>query len=403
MTDNSEMIDVRQMMATTSVAELNRLAEEYFARLTDWDYHLAKPFGAIDEVPQLLINFAVILQGLALCQGITVLEFGAGTGWASRFMTQLGCRVIALDISPSALRIAEELYQRQPVFGAKPAPQFLPFDGHHINLPDQSVDRIICLDAFHHISNPGEVLTELGRVLKQGGIAGFAEPGPQHSQTPQSQYEMRTFNVVENDVEIDEIWRLARAAGFTDITLAVFNVPAFHLKLDEFEKFLKGGSPSRRYTEAVVAYLQNQRSFFLSKGETAASDSRFRAGLKASIEIIPHTVTAQAGKEISLRAVVQNNSNSTWLPRSAGLGAVMLGCHVYDSGGRIFHHSYHWEALTPGDGRAIAPAETVACDVNLPPLPPGDYVLEFDMVSNDVCWFALNGSPTVRVKASVLG
>jgi len=27
--------------------------------------------------------------------------------------------------------------------------------------------------------------------------------------------------------------------------------------------------------------------------------------------------------------------------------------------------------------------------------------LEFDMVSNDVCWFALNGSPTVKVAVSV--
>src|SRR6185503_5914800 len=141
-----ELIDVRRMMAATSVEELNRLAEEYFARVTDWNYHLAKPFGAIDEVPQLLINFAVILQGLGICPGLTVLEFGAGTGWAARFLTQLGCRVIALDISPTALNIAAELYRRQPVFGDHPAPEFLQFDGHQIDLPDESVDRIICLD-----------------------------------------------------------------------------------------------------------------------------------------------------------------------------------------------------------------------------------------------------------------
>src|SRR5712691_553402 len=402
MAHTGEVIDVRELMAEASVEELNRRAEEYFARVSDWNYHLAKPFGSLDEVPQLLINFAVILQGLSICQGMTVLEFGAGTCWASRFLTQLGCRVIALDISPTALRIGKDLYQRQPVFGDRPVPQFLEFDGCHINLADQSVDRIMCLDAFHHVPNPGDVLMELGRILKQGGIAGFAEPGPKHSLSPQSQYEMRTFRVVENDVEIQEIWGKAQRAGFTDIKMAVFNVPAFHLNLDDFEEFLKGRSPSWRYAEATVAYMQNQRSFFLYKGEVAAADSRFRTELKAIINVSPQTVTVKQGEQMTLQAVVKNNGSSIWLPRSAGLGAVLLGCHVYESNGRIFHHSYHWEVLTPADGRPVMPNETVEFEVNLPPLPKGSYILEFDMVSNDVCWFALNGSPTVRVTVNVI-
>ena len=329
MAHTGELIDVRELMAETSVAELNRLAEEYFARVSDWNYHLAKPFGSIDQVPQLLINFAVILQGLYICQGMTVLEFGAGTCWASRFLTQLGCRVIAVDISPTALRIGRDLYQRQPVFGDQPAPQFLEFDGCHLDLADQSVDRIMCLDAFHHVPNPGDVLKELGRVLKEGGIAGFAEPGPKHSLSLQSQYEMRTFGVVENDVEIREIWGQAMGAGFTDIKLAVFNVPPFQLNLDDFEEFLKGRSPSWRYAEATVAYMQNQRSFFLYKGEVAAADSRFRSELKAIINVSPQTVTVKQGEQMTLQAVVKNNSPAIWLPRSAGLGAVLLGCHVY--------------------------------------------------------------------------
>ncbi|HEX8098389.1 MAG TPA: class I SAM-dependent methyltransferase, partial [Pyrinomonadaceae bacterium] len=215
------LIDVRRLLAETSVEELNRLAEDYFARLTDWSYHLSKPFGSIDETPQLLINFAVVLQGLSLCPGMTVLEFGAGTGWASRFLSQLGCRVIAADVSPTALRMAEEHYKLLPVVGDKPAPRFLHFDGHRLDLPDSSVDRVMCLDAFHHVPNPAGVLSELCRVLKDGGIAGFAEPGPEHSKSAQSQYEMKTFKVVENDVNVREIWLEAQAGGFTEVRLAV--------------------------------------------------------------------------------------------------------------------------------------------------------------------------------------
>jgi ubiquinone/menaquinone biosynthesis C-methylase UbiE len=396
------LIDVRQLMAQSSIEELNRLAEEYFSRLTDWNYHLSKPFGSLDETPQLLINFAVILQGLSLCPGMTVLEFGAGTGWASRFLSQLGCRVIAVDVSETALSIGAELCKRQPVIGDKPAPRFLKFDGYKLDLPDRSVDRIMCLDAFHHVPNPVQVLKELSRVLKDGGIAGFAEPGPEHSKSPQSQYEMKTFKVVENDVNIHEIWLDAQAAGFTKMKLALFNVPPFHLEMEEFEDFLQNGPASQRFAEAVSGFMQNQRNFFLYKGEPATTDSRFRTGLSALMSIEPRLISVKEGEQIKARAVVTNNSPSVWLPRSAGLGAVHLGCHVYLSDGNLFRHSYHWEALTPGEGRPILPNETIETEVSIPALPKGKYLLEFDMVSNDVCWFALNGSQQARIALEVL-
>ena len=94
---------------------------------------------------------------------MTILEFGAGTGWLSRFLTQLGCRMILMDVAPTALTIARELYARQPVIGERPAPQFLVFDGRRIDLPDASVDRILCFDSFHHATNPDDVLHGVAR------------------------------------------------------------------------------------------------------------------------------------------------------------------------------------------------------------------------------------------------
>lgn len=407
MAEKDELIDVRRLIAETSVEELNRLAEDYFAQLEVWDYHLAKPFGSIDETPQLLINFAVVLQGLSLCPGMTVLEFGAGTCWASRFLSQLGCQTIAADVSETALRMGAELYKRLPLIGERPAPRFLHFDGHRFDLPDASVDRIICLDAFHHVPNPQRVLEEMARVLKVGGIAGFAEPGPEHSKSAQSQYEMKTFRVVEDDVDVRSIWRQAQQAGFTDIKLAVFNVPPVHFNLDEFEDFLSGDflsyeSALLKYAEAVRGFMRNERNFFLFKGVAAASDSRFRAGLTARIQIEPAALEVKAGDEIVVHATITNDSKSIWLPRSAGLGAVHLGCHVYDERGRLLHQSYHWESLTPDEGRPIMPHETIEVDARMPTLPKGNYFLDFDMVSNDVTWFALNGSPQVRISVNVV-
>ena len=162
-------------MTASSVEEHCRLAERYFSGLSDWTHHLAKPFGSFDETPQLLINFAVVLQGLRLSPGMSVMEFGAGTCWASRILTQLGCKVIACDVSATALQIGRELYSRYPPAGNRPAPEFLLFDGHRIDLEDASVERVMCLDAFHHVPNPAAAV-ELGRVLNDGGNRRFAEP-----------------------------------------------------------------------------------------------------------------------------------------------------------------------------------------------------------------------------------
>jgi len=402
MGQTEKLIDVRELMAASSVEEHCRLAEQYFAGLSDWTHHLAKPFGSVAETPQLLINFAVVLQGLRLCPGMTVLEFGAGTCWASRILTQLGCQVIACDVSTAALEIGRELYLRYPPAGNRPAPQFLAFDGRHLDLPDASVERVICLDAFHHVPNPALVLAELGRVLSDGGIAGFAEPGPEHSKTPLSQFEMKTHGVIENDIDIAEIWRLAQPAGFTDLKLAVFNLEPLLVDAPSFADFLRGGRSTREYLQATRTFLQNQRNFFLYKGAPAAIDSRNARDLKGRISVSPGTVTAREGESIKIKAVVGNQSSTVWLPRSAGLGAVMLGCHVRNADGSMFRESYHWEALTPGEGRRILPGEVVQVDVEIPALPRGQYILEFDLVSNDICWFAINGSEVARVIAEVV-
>ena len=389
-------------MTASSVEEHCRLAERYFSGLSDWTHHLAKPFGSFDETPQLLINFAVVLQGLRLSPGMTVLEFGAGTCWAARILTQLGCKVIACDVSATALQIGRELYSRYPPAGNRPAPEFLLFDGHRIDLEDAAVERVMCLDAFHHVPNPAAVLNELGRVLDKGGIAGFAEPGPEHSRSPQSQYEMKTHGVVENDIDIAEIWQFARTAGFTDLSLAVFNLEPFSLDLSSFEDFLSGGRSAREYVKATRAFMRNQRNFFLYKGAPAPRDSRNGRGLTARINVSPTTIRVKAGETVKIDAALTNNSTAVWLPRSAGLGAVLLGCHVRHLDGSMFRESYHWEALTSGAGRNILPGETVEVNVQLPGLPRGRYILEFDLVSNDVCWFAINGSEVVRVDAEVV-
>ena len=360
-------IDVRRLIAETSIEELNRKAEEYFASISDRDRHLAKPFASVEDTPSLLINFATLLQGLRLYPGLTVLEFGAGTGWLSRFVTQLGCRSILLDVSATALEMAAELFERMPVIGSQLAPQFLVFDGRRIDLPDASVDRIICFDAFHHAPNPGEVLHELARVLRPGGIAAFAEPGPNHSKSDQSQFEMQTYGVVENDVDIPSIWTAAQRAGFARMELAAFNATPFHLTHGEYEQLLAGGESYARWAEATRTFLRDVRDFFLYKTGETPIDSRGTEGLAATIGIEAAAEYA-AGEPLRVRATITNSGGAIWLPSGPNNGAVWLGCHLYDSTGQLVNLDYHRQPLSTA---SLAPGQTVSLTFELPAVGPG--------------------------------
>jgi len=394
------MIDVRELIARTSIDDLNRTAEEYFSSLKEWEHHLAKPFAKPDEAPPILINLATLLQGLRLTPGMTVLEFGAGTGWLSRFLTQLGCRVILLDVSATALRIAKNLYERQPPIGERPAPKFLQFDGRRIDLADASVERIICFDAFHHAPNPGDVLREFGRVLKPGGIAGFAEPGPRHSRTPLSQFEMRTYGVIENDVDIHAIWRTARTCGFRDLQLAVFHIPPFHVSLDDYEDLLAGGPTTVRWVAHTRDFLRAVRNFFLFKEGTERIDSRSAAGLSSEV-IAKITSPTVEGQPIIVEATVTNRGDAIWLPSDARQGGVAVGAHLHDADGKLITFDLHWERLTDPP-REIAPGETVTVRMSLPPQTAGRYMLEIDCVAAGVAWFAQLGSQPAQLPLEVI-
>jgi len=400
---SSDFIDVREFMKTLTVEELAKTSEAYFAVLKNWDSHLAKPLAGIHDAPALLIAFAHALHGLQLLPGMTVVDFGAGSCWASHRLTQLGMEVIALDVSPTALKIGRTLYARQPLFGKRPAPRFLVFDGHRIALADASVDRILCLDTFHHILNPEEILREMSRILKAGGIAGFSEPGPHYSRTPQSQYEMRNFKVLENDIHIREVWFSARRAGFTRMELAVFSPQAHLLTLAEFEDYLNGGSASRRVAEFTRSQMEDRRLFFLHKGEEApALDSRRRTGLAAQLQVNLASATVRQGTPLIAQVAVTNSGQATWLPHSSKVGGVRLTCHLLDVSGKMLAPDYFGHPLTPGDGRPIAPGETLQLRVRIPSPPKGRYILEFDLVSLSVGRFSFSGSETVRVTFQVV-
>lgn len=392
-----EPIDVRELIRATTIEELNQKAEQYFAGTKSFESQLAKPFGSFADAPAMLINLGVLLAGMRLTPGLVVLDFGAGTGWLSRRLAEMGCRMIVADVSQTALDVARRHYEEIGLMATNP-PRFLRFDGETIELADESVDRILCFDSFHHVPNPDRVIRELGRILKPGGIAGFSEPGPQHSRSAQSQFEMRAYGVVENDVDIDAIWGEAQAAGFTDLTLAAFNGDPKHLSLDRFHELIRGGAALAETAHATRHFLENVHVFFLKKAGSEALDSTQAEGLAAqlSVELL---APPRAGVPLRVRATVANSGTASWLPSKVSPGGVWLGCHLY-SGGQLVNLDQHRQDL--GTANHIAPGETVTVSFEMSPLPAGEHDLEFDCVAEGVTWFGQRGSQTARLQLQIV-
>lgn len=263
-----------------SIAQHVAFADAYFEGRTEHNYLYQKPFYHPEDCVPGVISLGQLLSGLRLQSGMQVLDFAAGSCWLSRILIQLGCQVQSCDASLKALDIGRELFKRYPPIMPNPVvPSFLPFDGERIDLPDASIDRVVVYDAFHHIPNVKTVLAEFFRILKPDGVVGMSEPGRHHSKTELSQFEMRTYNVIENDFVLEHVWNEAQQAGFADIEICpVLRHPM--LTMAQYRACINGQIPTI-LNQALVEDTTNHSIFFLHK-----SAVNFSSHLSPILEVL---------------------------------------------------------------------------------------------------------------------
>ncbi|MFK7805619.1 MAG: class I SAM-dependent methyltransferase, partial [Anaerolineae bacterium] len=388
------MINPQDIIEKYTVEELNETAEKYFSAIEDPTYLLAKPLNNFIETPKLLENVGLLLAGTKLTKSMTVLDFASGTCWLSYFLNQLQCKTISCDVSQTALDIGKRYFEFYPLVNPPVAePQFLLFDGVTIDLPDNSVDRIICNDGFHHIPNQKVVLAEFSRILRDGGIVGFSEPGRYHSQTPQSQHEMQHYTVLENDILLNDVYEIAQSVGFTNIVIKMVGDLDFSLREYNFFTHPRMIKLASRFFPRIVGPLLNKSIFFLSKGEMV-HDSRGHIGLSHEMTAEKSAYSAKVDEVISIPLTIKNTGHSIWLNENyVDIGIVKIGSHLLAESGEFLKMDFTRDVIS----RTVRPGETLQQSVQVSFPEKGVYSLSLDLLSEQVVWFGLTGSKTAVV------
>lgn len=100
----------------------------------------------------------------------TIVDLGGGTGRIARFLINKVQKITVVDISKKMLKQCQRRHPK--LYCAQAEAQSMPF-------ADNSIDKIIIIDAFHHFPNQKQVVQEIKRVLIKNGKVIIEEFNPQ--------------------------------------------------------------------------------------------------------------------------------------------------------------------------------------------------------------------------------
>lgn len=162
---------------------------------------------AAREVPQLVTL-------LELKPGMTVADVGAGFGaWTVAFAKWIGPsgRVYATDVGDKQLAYLRESATREGLANVT----VLAGAERSTNLPAGCCDAILIRDAFHHLTQPNDILRSMAAALKPGGrLAVIDFPPRPNSEVPAGVPANRGGHGVPPQVVTGEV----AAAGLTVVT-----------------------------------------------------------------------------------------------------------------------------------------------------------------------------------------
>jgi ubiquinone/menaquinone biosynthesis C-methylase UbiE len=94
-----------------------------------------------------------------------VADLGCGPGIMVPLIRERGGSFVGVDLSPEMINAANARY------GDLPGVSFAVGNTEALDLPDASVDQIVCMGVIEYLESPQKAFTEMGRILRPGGVA----------------------------------------------------------------------------------------------------------------------------------------------------------------------------------------------------------------------------------------
>jgi ubiquinone biosynthesis O-methyltransferase len=157
--------------------------------------------GALAKGKEWMENFRpeLVWRLMGDVEGKKVLDVGCQYGVFSFYLGEKGASVTGMDISKRWIercqREAAEKYPDKEFHFLAGDAQELPFD-------DESFDAVLCSEVIEHVEHPGNVLSEINRVLKPEGVFVLSTPNT-------DSYYVKTWQVLKAVLPMTQVRKLA--------------------------------------------------------------------------------------------------------------------------------------------------------------------------------------------------
>lgn len=98
---------------------------------------------------------------------LDALDIGASTGIIDNYLADYFGSMLGIDIDKAAIESATRSFSKDNLI-------FRPGDALATDLPDDSVDVVICSQIYEHVPDAHAMASEIFRVLRPGGVCYFA-------------------------------------------------------------------------------------------------------------------------------------------------------------------------------------------------------------------------------------
>ena len=113
-------------------------------------------------------DVATLIKNMKIKTDDTIADIGAGSGYHVFKMAPLADKglVYAVDIQPEMLEAIELKKKSKRVFNV----ETVLGSAKSINLPKNSLDKVLLVDVYHEFSNPFEMIESIKNALKPNGL-----------------------------------------------------------------------------------------------------------------------------------------------------------------------------------------------------------------------------------------